>query len=185
MRHRYIQQLPRPDLCTDGRVDVRHRKPSRPRFPAPSPAAGGREGQFLTFKQRDGGEWPVLLGYAVRPSAAQWPHPVRLAGSGLQLPETTLKAVCRQLLRRARRILRRVQPEMTSACASWLRVALSSSRRHRRKDRCRLANRPAGTFHPAVADFNTVKHARAHGQGLRGFLPGRCTVSCPSSTSSP
>ncbi|SCA25058.1 Uncharacterised protein [Klebsiella pneumoniae] len=43
--------------------------------------------------------------------------------------------------------------------------------RHRRKDHCRLANRPAGTFHPAVADFNTVKHARAHGQGLRGFLP--------------
>jgi hypothetical protein len=31
-----------------------------------------------------------------------------------------------------------------------------------------------------VADLNTVKHA-APTERLRGFLPGRCTVSCPSS----
>ena len=78
----------------------------------------------------------------------------------------------RQLLRRASRILRRVQTEMTSALRQLVEGGvIQLTLRHRRKDRCRLANRPAGTFHPAVADFNTVKHARAHGQGLRGFLP--------------
>ncbi len=75
VRHRYIQQLPRPDLCPDGRVDVRHRNLPRPRFPLPPPAAGAGRRSGPALKQRDGREWPVLPGYAARPSAAQWPYP--------------------------------------------------------------------------------------------------------------
>ncbi len=153
-------------------------KPSRPGFQRRRQQLGPGEGQFLHFRAAGLArcEWPVLPGYAVRPSAAQWPHPgpSRRIGSSAAL-ETTLKAVaCCDSFGRARRILRRVQPEMTSALRQLVEGGvIQLTLRHRRSTGCRLANRPAGTFHPAVADFNTVKHARAHGQGIV------CVVFCP------
>ncbi|EMI38944.1 hypothetical protein F1D41_27205 [Klebsiella pneumoniae] len=86
VRHRYIQQLPRPDLCLDGRVDVRHRNLPAPGFHCRRQQLGPGEGQVLALKQRDGqvnglfcrGMQPGLL---LRNGRIQ----VRLAGSGLQL----------------------------------------------------------------------------------------------------
>ncbi|SAS19700.1 Uncharacterised protein [Klebsiella pneumoniae] len=84
--HRYIQQLPRPDLCLDGRVDVRHRNLPAPGFHCRRQQLGPGEGQVLALKQRDGqvnglfcrGMQPGLL---LRNGRIQ----IRLAGSGLQL----------------------------------------------------------------------------------------------------
>ncbi|SAQ52255.1 Uncharacterised protein [Klebsiella oxytoca] len=51
--------------------------------------------------------------------------------------------------------------------------------RHRGKDRCRLADRPAGAFHPTVPNLDTVERSGAHGQGLGGFLPGALHCQLP------
>ncbi|SAV99085.1 Uncharacterised protein [Klebsiella pneumoniae] len=86
VRHRYIQQLPRPDLCLNGRVDVRHRNLPAPGFQRCRQQLGPGEGQFLTFKQRDGQVNGLFCrgtqsGLLLRNGRIQ----VRLAGSGLQL----------------------------------------------------------------------------------------------------
>ena len=140
-------------------------------LPSPAAGAGRRSGPG---SQAAGwpGEWPVLPGYAAWPSAAMAVSRSVSPDRDFSCSETTLNAVCRDSSPSCARILRRVQPEVTSALCQLVEGGvIQLTLRHRRKDRCRLANRPAGTFHPAVADFNTVKHARARGQGLRGFLP--------------
>ncbi|RRF57444.1 hypothetical protein EAO26_27960 [Klebsiella pneumoniae] len=84
VRHRYIQQLPRPDLCLDGRVDVRHRNLPAPGFHCRRQQLGPGEGQ-VPLKQRDGREWPVLPGMQPGLLLRNGRIQVRLAGSGLQL----------------------------------------------------------------------------------------------------
>ena len=61
VRHRYIQQLPRPDLCRMV-VSMSAIETFPPRFPLPSPAAGAGRRSGPALKQRDGREWPVLPG---------------------------------------------------------------------------------------------------------------------------